>query len=40
MDFGAVDVQIMSLTSDKLREYWCNRKHILVKGLKDISMAC
>jgi hypothetical protein len=31
-----VDVQIISLTSDEFREYWCNRKHILIKGLKDI----
>lgn len=35
MDFGVVDVQIMS-TSDEFREYWCNRNHILIKGLKDI----
>lgn len=31
-----MDVQIMSLTSDEFREYWCNRNHILIKGLKDI----
>jgi hypothetical protein len=36
MDFGVVDVQIMSSTSDEFREYWCNRNHILIKGLKNI----
>jgi hypothetical protein len=36
MDFGVVDLQVMSLTNDEFRAYWCNGNHILIKGLKDI----
>jgi hypothetical protein len=34
--FGLVNLHIMSLISEKFREYWCKEIHILFKGMKEI----